>query len=364
MAPYDPEFAILIEAKLRENGVNLVLAAKVAGFEPLDGGNRVRVAVHTGASFDADLAVLGLGVKPETAFAAASGLEMGARGAIKVDEGMRTSDPDVFAVGDVVESEDVVTGARMVLALAGPANRQGRIAAENAMGGKARFRGVQGTSVLGLFGMTAACTGASEKTLKGMGMEYGKVYLHPKSHAGYYPGAEQITMKLLYHPTSGKVLGAQAVGLDGVDKRIDVVAMAIQANFTVHDLSESELCYAPQFGSAKDPVNFAGFIAANSISGLSPLAHWDTLPEDAKLVDVRNPGEVEKGAVPGMVNIPLPELRKRLGELDKSKPVYAYCQVGQRGHYATRVLKENGFDAFNVSGGYLTYCQFHPEVKK
>jgi rhodanese-related sulfurtransferase len=305
----------------------------------------------------ADLVILAMGVRPETGLAKAAGLDLGERGGIKVDTQMRTSDPLIWAVGDAVEKTDVVTGASMLLPLAGPANRQGRIAADSICGRDASFRGVQGTAVCGIFGLTVAMTGASEKALKREKIaDYAAVYLHPAHHVGYYPGAKPMALKLVCSPSDGRVLGAQAVGEEGVERRIDAIAMAIQLKGTVHDLAEAELCYAPQYGGAKDPVNFAGMIAQNARSGDTPLASWSDLGRPGRfLLDVREPAEVAGGSLPGAVNIPLHQLRSRLAELPRDRAITVCCAVGQRGHYATRILRQHGFDAANLSGGWKTY---------
>jgi rhodanese-related sulfurtransferase len=269
---------------------------------------------------------------------------------------MRTSDPDIFAVGDAVEVRDFVTGEWSLIALAGPANRQGRIAADVIAGRDGHFRGTQGTAVVGLFGAAVAWTGASEKTLKRLGdMDYEKVYLYPNSHAGYYPGAKMIGLKLLFRKSNGKVLGAQALSDDGpgIDKRISALAMAIQMGATIDDLAEAELCYAPQFGSAKDPVNFAGMVARDILDGDMPIAHWDAA-EDRLLLDVREPAELALESVPGALNIPLGQLRARLGELPRDREIQVTCRSGQRAYYATRILLQNGFDVRNLSGGMLS----------
>ncbi|PNW82038.1 hypothetical protein CHLRE_06g271200v5 [Chlamydomonas reinhardtii] len=367
MPPYDPEVVEPVHERLRAKGVELHLGDGVAGFEAGPGGKGLVVKTASGKAHAADLVVLAIGVKPETSLAKAAGLELGGRGGIKTDAHMRTSDPAIFAVGDAVEVKDYVTGEMTLIPLAGPANRQGRIVADVITGNEpSTFRGSQGTSVLGLFGMTLAATGASEKTLKRIKRDYKKVYLHINNHAGYYPGAKQIDMKLLFDPKDGKILGMQASGEDGVEKRVDVVAFALQKGATVFDLEEAELCYAPQFGSAKDPVNMIGMVAANVMRGMHPLTNWDELDlqqvaadPNAVLVDVREPAELEKvGKVAGCVNMPLSSLRQALGTLqDKDKKYYVYCQVGLRGYVATRQFLQNGFDAINVSGGYKSFQQ-------
>jgi len=271
---------------------------------------------------------------------------------------MRTNDPDIFAVGDAVEVRDFLTGDWSLLALAGPANRQGRIAADVIAGRDARFRGVQGTAIIGLFGGAAAWTGLSEKTLTRRGdTHYEKIYLFPNSHAGYYPGARYLALKVIFRKSDGRLLGAQAVGLDGVDKRIDALAMAIQLGATVHDLEEAELCYAPQFGSAKSPVNFAGMVASDVLRGDLPLVHWDDADE-IFLLDVRQPAELAVEQAPGVVNIPLGELRSRLGELPRQRTIGVVCRSGQRAYYATRILLQHGFDARTVAGGMLSHAQY------
>ncbi|MCS6969932.1 MAG: FAD-dependent oxidoreductase [Planctomycetota bacterium] len=352
MPPLDPEMAEPVRARLEQHGVRVLLEQGVAGFA-LD-GERLAVRTERGECVTADLVVLALGVRPDTALARAAGLAIGDSGGIRVDEQMRTSDPRIWAVGDAVESLDVVTGLRLVLPLAGPANRQGRVAAESIAGRPTHFRGVQGTSVCGVFGLTIAATGASEKQLQRAGIgDYRTVYLHPGHHVSYYPGAKPIHMKVLYRASDGRVLGAQAVGEEGVEKRIDVIAMAIQLGGTVHDLAESELCYAPQYGAAKDPVNLAGFIAENQRSGDAPLADWSRLADYAVL-DVREPAEVARGTLPQALHIPLHELRRRHGELPTGRPLAVLCAVGQRAYYAVRLLRQLGYDARLLSGGWRT----------
>ena len=360
MPPLDPEMAAPIHEHLRARGVELRLGEAVTGFERTREG---ALAVRTGAGTEtaADLVVLSIGVRPETALARAAGLKIGASGGIHVDPQMRTSDPRIWAVGDAVEVTDVITGRQVLVPLAGPANRQGRIAADVIFGRPASFRGVQATAVCEVLGLTVAMTGASEKSLKRAGIACEKVYLHPGHHAGYYPGAKPIRMKLTFSPADGRVLGLQAVGEEGVDKRVDVVAMAIQKGGTVYDLEEAELCYAPQYGSAKDPVNLAGMIAGNVLRGDLPLAHWEDLAGgNALVLDVRDREELRGGAVAGAVNIPLGELRGRLAELPRDRPILTYCGVGQRSYYATRILLQNGFRVHNLSGGFTSYQNVKP----
>lgn len=358
MPPLDREMSATLEGHLRASGVRLLLGDGLAGFER----DPLRVRTESGVTVEADLVILAIGVRPETSLARAAGLPLGPRGGIVVDAQMRTVDPHVWAVGDAVEVADVVTGAEVVLPLAGPANRQGRIAAESIAGRETRFRGVQGTAVVGVLGVTAACTGASEKGLARAGVtDYEKVYLHPGHHAGYYPGAKPIHMKLLFERATGRVLGAQAVGTEGVDKRIDVVATTIQYGGTVDDLAEAELCYAPQFGAAKDPVNVAGMIAANVRRGDVELADWAELPSDGDrgsgplVVDVREPSEFARGTVPGAVSAPLSALREAHASLPKERELWLLCGVGQRAYYAARFLAQHGYRVKLLSGGYTSY---------
>ena len=355
LAPLDREFARLVEEHVKRNGVELALGDGVEGFKQLEGG-AIEVKTKSGKAYAADVVILALGVRPDTTLAKAAGLEIGERGGIRVDDQMHTSDPDIFAVGDAIEVKDWVTGQWGLVALAGPANRQGRIAADVIAGRDSSYRGTQGTSIIGLFGGAAAWTGVSEKTVKRIGdTDYEKVYLFPNSHAGYYPGAQSIALKVLFRKTDGLLLGAQALGLDApaVDKRISALALALQMRATVYDLEESELCYAPQFGGAKDPVNFAGMVGADVLRGDMPLAHWDET-DDAFLLDVRHPVELVVENVPGAVNIPLHELRARLDELPKDREILVICRSAQRAYYATRVLLQNGFQARNISGGLLS----------
>ena len=355
LAPLDREMARLVEGRLGMHGVRVALDDGVAAFEPAEGG-ALQVRTKSGKVYPADVVILALGVRPDTTLARAAGLEIGERGGIRVDEHMRTSDPDIFAVGDAVEVRDFVTGQWSLVALAGPANRQGRIAADVIAGRDSRYRGTQGTSIIGLFGCAAAWTGVNEKTLRRLGDgDFEKIYLYPNSHAGYYPGAKMLALKVIFRRSDGKLLGAQALGEDGaaVDKRISALAIAIQMGATIYDLEESEICYAPQFGSAKDAVNFAGMVAADVLRGDMPLAHWaDT--GDAFLLDVRQPVELVIESVPGAVNIPLGQLRSRLGELPRDREIMIICRSAQRAYYATRILLQNGFRARNISGGMLS----------
>jgi NADPH-dependent 2,4-dienoyl-CoA reductase/sulfur reductase-like enzyme/rhodanese-related sulfurtransferase len=355
----DPEMAALVHEHLLKNGVSLHLSDEPAGIEQSAGGSLL-VTTKSGARLPADLVILSIGVRPEIKLAQEAGLTIGERRGIRVDEQMRTSDPNIWAVGDAVETRNFVTGEWGLVPLAGPANRQGRVAADSICGREARFRGVQGTAVCGLFGLAAATTGTNERTLRRAGITgYQKIYLHPSQHVTYYPGATPIHMKLLFAVDDGRILGAQALGEDGIEKRIDVVAMAIQKGASVFDLEEAELCYAPQFGAAKDPVNLAGMIASNVLRGEVSLAEWERLPETGALVvDVRQPEEFAAGHIAGAINLPLPELRSRLTELPRDREIWLNCGVGQRSYYASRVLRQNGFTAKNLSGGYTTYKYF------
>ena len=358
--PLDPEIACLVQGHIIRHGVEVVANDAVVGFKQLDGG-AVEVQTKSGKAFPSDVVILAIGVRPDTTLAKSAGLKIGERGGIRVDDHMRTSDPDIFAVGDAIEVKDFVTGQWSLIALAGPANRQGRIAAEVMCGRESRYRGSQGTSIIGLFGGAAAWTGVSEKTLKRIGdTDYEKIYLFPNSHAGYYPGAKMLGLKFIFRKSDGKVLGAQALGEDGpaVDKRISALAMAIQLGATVYDLEETELCYAPQFGSAKDPVNFAGMVAANVLRGDMPVSHWDSL-DGAYLLDVREPVELVVEKVPGAVNIPMGQLRRRLSELPRDREIRVICRSAQRAYYATRILLQNGFKATNISGGTLARAMYH-----
>jgi NADPH-dependent 2,4-dienoyl-CoA reductase/sulfur reductase-like enzyme/rhodanese-related sulfurtransferase len=356
LPPLDAEMAEPLQRRLTERGVTLAFGDGVAAFER---GSDERIIVRTakGATHEADIVVLAIGVRPETDLAKNAGLQIGSRGGIRVDPQMRTSDPKIWAVGDAVEVTDYVTGQPALIPLAGPANRQGRVAADVICGRNSVFRGVQGTAICSVFGLAAAITGASEKSLKRAGInDYEVIYLHPGQHAAYFPGASPIHLKVLFRRSDGRLLGAQACGEQGVDKRIDVISTVIQKQGTVFDLEEAELCYAPQFGAAKDPINMAGMIGANILRGDVQNAPWSTLCSNgALLVDVREPDKFESGHIPGARNIPLPELRSRLNELPTSHEIRLYCGVGQRAYYASRLLKQRGFRVRNLSGGYKTY---------
>lgn len=379
MAPLDPEMAGWLHQELKANDVELHLDDPVAGFQPPKPAEKARasiVVLKSGARIPADLVVLGLGVRPESGLARQANLEIGALGGIRVTEHLRTSDPHIWAVGDAIEVRDRITGAWSLVPLAGPANRQGRIAADNVFGRPSVYEGTWGTAVLRVFGLTAGCTGANEKNLRRAGISCQAIHLHPNSHAGYYPGAEPIALKVLFAPGSGRLLGAQAVGREGVDKRIDVLATALKAGMTVRDLAELELAYAPPYGSAKDPVNLAGMAASNVLAADVQLAQWheiqpfadpssanrdraDKQPHGAPnafvLLDVRSPEERAQGFIPGSLHIPLPQLRERAGELPQDKEIVVYCQSGQRSYYACRILTQKGFRARNLTGSYRTW---------
>ena len=356
LAPLDREMARIVEGHLERHGIRLVLNDGVAAFKPAANG-AIDVETKSGKTYPADIVILALGVRPDTTLAKMAGLTIGERGGIRVDDQMRTSNPDILAVGDAVEVKDFVTGEWALIALAGPANRQGRIAADVIAGRDSRFRGSQGASIIGLFNAAAAWTGASEKTLNRIGdKDYEKAYLYPNSHAGYYPGARPIAMKVIFRKSDGRLLGAQAFGEDNVDKRISALSMALQMRATVYDLEEAELCYAPQFGSAKDPVNFAGMVAANVLRGDMPISHWDSA-KDAFILDVREPSELAVESCTGAVNIPLGQLRARLKELPLDREVHVVCRSGQRAYVATRILLQNGFKARDISGGMLSFAR-------
>ncbi len=353
LGPMDREMARLAEGYLEQKGIKIVLEDGAAEFKQAADGS-LEAYTSSGAMYPADIVVLGIGVRPDTDLAKAAGLKIGDRGGIRTNNQMLTSDPDIFAVGDAVEVKDFVTGEWALIALAGPANRQGRIVADVIAGRDSRFRGTQGTSIIGLFDGTAAWTGASEKTLKRLGDDdYEKIYLYPNSHAGYYPGAKPIALKVLFRKSDGRLLGAQALGEVGVDKRISSLAALLQMGATIYDLEESELCYAPQFGSAKDPVNFAGMVAVDITKGDMPISHWNEM-EDGLILDVREPFELAVENVEGAINIPLGQLRGRLDELPRDKPIQVVCRSGQRAYYATRMLMQNGFDARTLAGGMLS----------
>ncbi len=358
MNPFDPEMAAFIHAKLREHGIKLLLGRSVEGFESVPGA--VQVLLKDEAPLAADMVVLAIGVTPDTRLAKEAGLALGAKNSIVVNDRMETSVPGIYAVGDAVQVKHFVTGQDAVISLAGPANKQGRIAADNICGGDSRFTGTQGSSVIKVFDMTAAATGINERTAKAAGINCDKVYLSPASHAGYYPGGRVMTVKVLFEAGTYRLLGAQIVGYEGVDKRIDVLATAIRAGLTALELKELDLAYAPPYSSAKDPVNMAGFMIENLAEGTVKQFHWDQadfLPRDGSvtLLDVRTPQEYGNGHMEGFYHIPVDELRERLKELDRTKPIYVVCQSGLRSYIACRILAQSGFDCYNLSGGYRLY---------
>lgn len=366
LAPFDPEMTTPIVQELASRGVTLILGQSAESLEQSADG--LVVCLNSGQRLPAQLVILGVGVRPENELAVAAGLEVGLRGGIRVNDQLQTTDPDIYAVGDAVEIKDFGSGDAIQVPLAGPANRQGRIAADNVFGRSMKYRGTQGTAIVGVFDKTAAMTGASEKVLRRANRPFRKIYVHPMHHAGYYPGAQAMALKLLFDPTTGQILGAQGVGGAGVDKRIDVLAVAIQAGLTVFDLEEMELCYAPQFGSAKDPINMAGFVAGGLLRGDHPQVDVESVlaasaAERPFLLDVRTPDEFSSGHIPGAVNIPVDELRSRLKELPRDGMIATYCQVGQRGYLATRILKQHGFSVANIGGGYKTFRLFQPPAQ-
>lgn len=354
MPPFDPELALLLQDALEKGGVTVRTNTGVKTIEKQ--GNALTVTFTDGSKAQTGAVVLALGVAPETALAKAAGLKIAKNGGIAVDDRMCTSDPDIFAAGDAVTVLGA-DGKEALVPLAGPANRQGRSVAANVLGGREENgRSVLGASVVRAFGTVGACVGQNEKQLKRAGTAYRKIYTFPLSHAGYYPGGTSIAMKLLYD-AEGHILGAQAVGSEYVEKQIDVIAAVMKLGGTVHDLAELELCYAPPFNSAKSPVNMLGFVAENELSGLCPMMTPDELTEDTFLLDVRNPQELQTvGAFPNAVNIPLDVLRDHLDELPKDRPISVACMVGLRGYIATRILRQNGFDAIDLSGGYRAYA--------
>jgi rhodanese-related sulfurtransferase len=354
-----------ILAHLREHKVDVRLGDSTTAIAPASGpAGGLTVTLKSGATVDADLVILGVGVRPENMLATAAGLEVGPRGGVRVNPYLQTSDPNIYAVGDVIETISYVTGNPMQVPLAGPANRQGRIAADHIFGRDSRFRGAQGTAILRVFELTAALTGETEKSLTRAGRPFLATYVHPTQHASYYPGATPMTIKLLADPATGRILGGQAVGREGVDSRMNVLAMAIHARMTVFDLEQAELVYSPQFGSAKDAINMAGFVAANVIRGDVPQIHASELPALASasvppyLLDVREPGEFAAGAIPGAVNVPLDDLRLGIEDLPRDRLIIAYCHAGQRGYIATRILAQLGFNVRNLAGGYKTYTMY------
>lgn len=376
MTPVDREMAGFAHAEIREKGIDLRLGVALSSVEyvanqsiaNIEAGEddahqhlqgKLTLSLNNGDQLDTDILIMAIGVRPETKLAQEAGLQIGSLGGIYTNEYMQTSDPSIYAVGDAVEEKDFVTGEQTLVPLAGPANRQGRMAADNMLGRQETYQGTQGTAICKIFDLAVASTGKNEKQLKRENIAYEKVYVHTASHASYYPGAETVSFKMLFDPATGKILGAQAVGKDGVDKRIDVMAVAQRAGMTVEQLQHLELTYAPPYGSAKDVINQAAFVANNIIKGDATAIHFDeidNLSEDQVLLDVRNPGELESvGFIEGAINIPVDQLRQRMNELPKDKEIVIYCQVGLRGNVAYRQLVNSGFKARNLLGGYRTY---------
>ncbi len=357
LAPIDKEMASQVHKKMNENGVELLLETALVAVN--DKGEKLEVVTDKG-QFETEMVIMAIGVRPETKIASEAGLEIGTRGHIIVDDSMVTSDKDIYAVGDAIEIVDFVTKQKSAVPLAGPANKQGRIAADNISGMNKKYSGTQGTSIIKVFDLTVASTGMNEKTAKRTNTSYEKIYLYPADHAGYYPNAVNMNIKVLYAPEDGKILGAQIVGYSGVDKRIDVIATAIRFGAKASDLAELELAYAPPFSSAKDPVNMAGFMIENILDGSVKNFYFDEIDElkkdgNIEFIDLRTENEFSRGTIEGFRNIPLDSLRERLGEIDKNKKVYVTCQVGLRGYVGSRILEQNGFDVYNLTGGYSFY---------
>lgn len=364
LAPFDTDMVVMAEKELVDNGVKVILGDGVKSFEDIN--NQVQVTLNSDTKINADMVILAIGVVPDTGFIKESGLEFAPRGHIIVNDKMETNLANVYAVGDAIEVVDFITKQKTAIPLAGPANKQGRIAADNVAGLNSVYKGTQGTSILKVFGLTAASTGANERTLQRANMEYKVIYVHPVSHASYYPGAIPMSLKLIFNE-EGRILGAQGIGYDGVDKRIDVIATAIRLGGTVEDLTELELSYAPPFSSAKDPVNMAGFVAQNVLAGRTNVVPWKDIKnfssDEYMLLDVRTEDEFSNGHLEGAVNIPVDSLRDRLNELDKNKTIVEYCQVGLRGYIADRILSQNGFKVLNVTGGYKTSSMLYFDPK-
>lgn len=364
MNTLDYDMAALVHNKLRSKGISLKLGGDVIGFEEKE---RLQVLLKDDEPVSADMVLMAIGVSPESTLAKKAGLELGMKGAIVVNDKMETSVPDIYAVGDAVQVKHTVTGKDAVISLAGPANKQGRIAADNICGLDSHYKGSMGSSVIKLFDMTAANTGLTEKAAKDAGIDYERVVLSPASHAGYYPGAKVMTMKVVYEKNTLRILGAQIVGYDGADKRLDVIATAISAGLKADMLKDLDLAYAPPYSSAKDPVNMAGFMIDNIATGKVKQFHWDELdklPQDGSvtLIDTRTQGEYARGHVDGFINIPVDDLRESLENIDKSKPVYVMCQSGLRSYIACRILAGEGFDCYNFSGGYRFYENIIKEI--
>ena len=352
LMPLDPELATLVAKEMRSHNVDLRLGSSVVSI------SEDSVELANGEKLPAEIVILAIGVRPEIGLAKAAGLEIGTRNGIKVDDFNRTSNPDIYAVGDAAEKTDALDGNATLVPLANLANRHGRVVADHICGLTVRPVKTIGTAIVKVFDLMIATTGWNEKRLKAANRDHQAIHIHPNSHAGYYPDAKQMTLKLIFHPKTGEILGAQGVGIEGVDKRIDVIATAIRGGITAPELADLELAYAPPFGSAKDPVNMLGYVAENVVSGLSKVAQWDQIEEyrakGYELLDVRSHAECGRGMIPGAINIPVDEIRERQSEL-KNKNILVNCQVGLRGHTGSMLLKELGFNAVNLDGGYLTW---------
>jgi NADPH-dependent 2,4-dienoyl-CoA reductase/sulfur reductase-like enzyme/rhodanese-related sulfurtransferase len=365
----DKEMTGFIQQELQKHNVALWFNDAVDSFQPSD--SRLIVGLESGMELSCDIVILAMGVRPEAELARRAKLEIGTTGGIRVNKELETSNPDIYAIGDAIEVRDFALDNPALVPLAGPANKQGRMVADNICGGHRQYNGTQGTSILRVFDLTVAMTGASEKALEKTNIEYEKVYIHPANHVSYYPGAEQMHIKLLFSRPEGKVRGAQIIGSDGVDRRIDIFAVAIRAGLTVFDLEELEMAYAPPYGSGKDAVNMAGFAASNILEGTVQVVHWDQLNRDDYVVDVRSAGEFKRGHIPSAVHIPVDEIRGRLAELPQNAVINTYCATGVRSYIACRILMQNGFIARNISGGYITYRSYqnkevveHPNARQ
>jgi len=352
----DKEMAGFVQPELQKHNVALWLNDAVANFQPSN--SRLEVGLKSGMELSCEMVILAMGVKPEVELVRQAKLDIGETGGIKVNRNLQTSGPDIYAIGDAIEVRDFVLDNPTLIPLAGPANKQGRMVADNIFGRNRQYNGTQGTSILKVFDLTVAMTGASEKALAKTNVEYEKLYIHPANHVGYYPGAKQMCIKLLFTKPEGKILGAQIVGSRGVDRRIDIFAVAIRAGLTVFDLQELELAYAPPYGSGKDAVNMAGFVASNILEGTMEVVHWNQLDEADYILDVRSARESKRDNVPSSINIPVDELRNKLNELPKDTVINVFCAVGIRSYIACRILVQNGFIARNISGGYITYCSY------
>ncbi len=366
LAPFDSDIVVMAENELIKNDIKLILNDGVKAFK--DTESSIEITLSSDNKLTADLVILAIGVTPDTNFLKSSGINLGIKGHILVDDKMQTNIKNIYAVGDAIEVVDFVNKKATAIPLAGPANKQGRIAADNIAELNSTYKGTQGTAIIKIFSLTAASTGNNERTLKRLNIPYKVIYIHPLSHASYYPGALPLTLKLIFN-NEGKILGAQAIGYNGVDKRIDVIATVMRLDGTIYDLEELELCYAPPFSSAKDPVNMAGFVAENVLSGrmdsITPEDYFNYNKENTVLLDVRSKTEFNNGHIEGAENIPVDELRRNLNKLDKNKEILEYCQVGLRGYIASRILSQNGFKVKNMTGGYknASLLSFIPKSK-